>query len=241
MKLAIAAILALCAPSVCFGLIGNGWRFTTAPIDGLNDVTFPFNIANAPHQRGYYFAQQFNFKNVVRVGYTGLQPRVDFEGNSVIRGIFSSFQEGTTVAHPNCRLGANGGAGVSCSVEIIGDYSHTYNLVVENIGGTTWRGRLVDDETDDSVVIGAWTLPEGSGKIVNGQVGFVDYFIWSGNPAYTCDSAPFTEATFYNPTTTTIGASGGKVTRVYEYGRCEGKVRFSWVKLPEGYDVKVGF
>ncbi|KAK3831107.1 MAG: hypothetical protein J3R72DRAFT_455243 [Linnemannia gamsii] len=234
MKLTIAAILAPCAPSVCFGLIGSGWRFTTAPVDGLSDITFPFKIANAPHQRGYYFAQQFNSKNVVRVGYTGLQPQVDFEGNS-------SFQEGTTVAHPNCRPGVNGGTGVSCSVEIIGDYSHTYNLVVENIGGTTWRGRLVDGEIDDSVVVDAWTLPEGSGKIVNGQVGFVEYFIWNGHPSYTCESTPFTEATFMNPTTTTIGASGGKVTRVYEFDRCEGKVGFSPKKVPEGYDIKVSF
>ncbi|KAG0272712.1 hypothetical protein BGZ95_011499, partial [Linnemannia exigua] len=240
MKFTIAAILALCVPSLCLadGIIGSGWRFSTAPADGLNDITFPFNIANAPHARGYYFAQQFNFKNVVRAGYTGLQPRVDFNGKSIVRGIFSSFQGGATTNHPNCHLGANTSPGVSCAVEVYGSYNHTYNLVVENIGGTAWRGSMVDDETDESVVIGEWTLPEGSGKLVNGQVGFVDYFLWSSKTPYTCDSAPFTQATFYHPTSNTSGASGGRITRVYEYGRCEGKVGFSSMKVPEGFDIK---
>lgn len=43
----------------------------------MNDITFSLNIANVPHKGGFYFAQQFNFKNVSRVGYTGLQPRPD--------------------------------------------------------------------------------------------------------------------------------------------------------------------
>ncbi|KAF9083218.1 hypothetical protein BGX29_009824 [Mortierella sp. GBA35] len=241
MKLTAAAVLASCAPSLGFALVGNEWKFDSAPSGGLNDVTFPFNIANAPHQMGFYFAQQFNFKNVAEVGYTGLQPRSDSNGNSVVHAAFSSFQDGTTSDHPNCSDGADGGPGVSCFVDINGDYSHTYNLVVENTSGTTWRGTLVDSVTGDSTVVGEWTLPYGSGKLVNGQVGFVEYYIWNGQPSHTCNSLPFTEATFYNPTSKTSGASGGKITSVYEYGDCVSKAGYSTTTVSGGYDIKVGF
>ncbi|KAG0033534.1 hypothetical protein BGZ82_006075 [Podila clonocystis] len=171
-----AASLALCAPSLAFALIGNDWAFDKAPSDGPSDITFSFNMAKAPHKSGFYFAQQFNFHNVAKVGYTGLQPREDKNGASIVHAAFSSFQGGTTTKHPNCYVGADGGPGVSCAVDYAGDYSHTYNLVVENTEGTTWRGTLVDTVTRTSTVVGEWTLPSGAGKIVNGQFGFVEYY-----------------------------------------------------------------
>ncbi|KAI1305588.1 hypothetical protein EDD11_004902 [Mortierella claussenii] len=241
MKLTAIAILASCVPSLGFALVGNGWKFQNAPSDGLSDVTFPFNIAKAPHKSGFYFAQQFNFKNVTEVGYTGLQPRPGANGKNVIHAAFSSFQGGTTSNHRNCRTGADGGPGVSCAVDINGDYSHTYNLVVKNTRGTTWRGTLVDTMTRKSTVVGEWTLPSGAGKIVNGQVGFVEYYIWNGQPSHTCNSLPFTRATFYNPTSKTKGARGGQITSVYEYGDCVGKAGYSVKKMSKGYDIKVGF
>ncbi|KAG0323368.1 hypothetical protein BGZ99_002785 [Dissophora globulifera] len=239
---AAAAVLASCVPSLASALVGNYWWFDESPSDGLNDITFPFNIANAPHKRGFYFAQQFDFDNVKNGSYTGLQPRPDSNGKSVIRAVFSSFEGGTTTAHPNCHYGADNGPGASCAVEINGDYSHTYNLVTENIGGTAWRGTLVDTVTGTSTVIGEWTLPQGSGKIlVDAQSGFVEYFIWNGQPSHTCKSLPFTEATFYNPTSKTPGASGGEVAMVHEYGDCIGRAGYSLTEVPGGYDIKVGF
>ncbi|KAG0306752.1 hypothetical protein BGZ98_001760 [Dissophora globulifera] len=241
MKLTAAVVLASWVPSLGFGLVGNGWKFDSAPSSGLSDVTFPFNIANAPHKSGFYFAQQFNFKNGANVGYTGLQPRPDSNGNSVIHAAFSSFQSGTTSSHPNCSNGADGGPGVSCAVDINGDYNHTYNLVVENTIGTTWRGTLVDTMTGGSTVVGEWTLPQGAGRIINGQLGFVEYYTWNGQPSHTCDSLPFTEATFYSPTSKTSGASGGRITYVYEYGDCVGQAGYSVTKVSGAYDIKVGF
>jgi hypothetical protein len=241
MKITIAAVLAACAPSVAFGLVGNNWSFRKTPAQGLNDITFPFNIAKAPHQSGYYYAQQFNFLNVENVGYTGLQPRPNAKGHQIVHAAFSSFQSGTTSKHPNCSNGADGGAGVSCAVEINGDYSHTYNLVVENTKGTTWRGSLGDTKTKKSTVVGEWTLPSGSGKIVGNQVGFVEYYPWNSQASHTCGSLPWTESVFYNPTTKTKGASGGAVTSVYEYGDCIGKAGYKLRKVSGGYDITVGF
>ncbi|KAG0302855.1 hypothetical protein BGZ98_007176 [Dissophora globulifera] len=235
------AVLTSCVPLLAFALVENRWKFDQAPSSGLSDVTFPFNIANAPHKRGFYFAQVFYFKNVTKGAYTGLQPRPDSNGNSIVRAVFSSFQGGTITNHPNCHYGADNGPGASCTLEINGDYSHTYNLAVENTNGTTWRGTLVDTVTGTSTVVGEWTLPQGAGKIINGNVGFVEYFIWNGQPSHTCDSLPFTEATFYHPTSKTPGTSGGKVTYVHENGDCTGKAQYSLTEVPGGYDVKIGF
>ncbi|KAI1501793.1 hypothetical protein F5X99DRAFT_418368 [Biscogniauxia marginata] len=236
-----AAVLASCGPTLSFALVGLDWSFDTTPSGGLNDVTFPMNIAHAPHESGFYFAQQFNFENVENVGYTGLQPREDSSGNSIVHAAFSSFQGGTTTGHPNCHDGADGGSGVSCAVDIHGDYSHTYNCVVENTGGTTWRGTLVDTVTGESNVIGEWTLPSGSGKLKGSQLGFVEYYPWNGQPSHTCDSLPKTEVTFYYPTTKTSGAGYGKIPDVYEYGDCVGKAGYSSSQGSSSWTIEVGF
>lgn len=101
-------------------------------------------------------------RNVTERGYTGLQPREDLNGTSIIHAVLSSFQGGTATKHRNCHYGANGSPGVSCSVEIKGDYNHTYNLVVENTNGMTWRGILVHTMTSNSTIIGEW-LPDSWG------------------------------------------------------------------------------
>ncbi|KAG0284639.1 hypothetical protein BGZ96_011027 [Linnemannia gamsii] len=238
---AAAAILVTCVPSLALALVGNEWKFTKAPEAGLADITFPFNMAKAPHKSGFYFAQQFNFHGIKDVGYTGLQPREDENGKSVVHAAFSSFQAGATTKHRNCHTGADGGPGVSCAIDIKDDYSNTYNITVENIRDTTWRGTLINTVTKKADVIGEWTLPKGAGKIVNGQLGFVEYYTWNGQPSHTCDSLPYTQAVFYDPTSKTKGAEGGKITKVYEYGDCVGKAGYVVKKGTNNYDIKVGF
>ncbi|KJZ70082.1 hypothetical protein HIM_10522 [Hirsutella minnesotensis 3608] len=238
-------ILASYVPSLALALVGDDWRFDNAPADGLNDITFPINIANAPHQTGFYFAQQYEFEGVKDGSYCGLQPREDKNGQSIIHGVFSAFENGTTSSHPNCHNGADGGPGVSCAVDIVGDYSHTYNIYIENAGGTTWRGILIDTETDQGTVIGEYTLPAGSGKILNGDGGFVEYYPWNGEDGHPCDTLPRTEVTFGDPSSQTEGAFGGRITSVYEYADkemdCVGRVGFSTSETSLGQNIQVGF
>ena len=241
MKLTIATLLAFSAPSLAWALIGNDWSFSRAPSDGLDDVTFPFNMAHAPHNSGFYFAQEYAFHNVKELAYCGVQPRPDKNGKSIVHGVFSTFQGGSTTNHKNCSLGADGGVGVSCSVEVPGDYNHTYNVEVKNIGGTSWRGTLIDAVTGSPTVIGEWTLPAGAGKLLDHYIGFVEYYTWNGQSSHTCNSLPKTEVTFFDPTSKTKGASGGKVTSVYEYGDCIGKAGYSATTVTGGYDIKCGF
>ncbi|KAG0323812.1 hypothetical protein BG000_002454, partial [Podila horticola] len=48
-------------------------------------------------------------------------------------------------------------------------------------------------------------------------------------------------AKFYNPKSKTKGSSGGEITKVYEYGDCVGKVKFSATKLSNNQNIQVGY
>ncbi|PLB44979.1 hypothetical protein P170DRAFT_458585 [Aspergillus steynii IBT 23096] len=228
-------------PSLAHALVGLDWTVTGAPSTGLRDITFPISIAHAPHETGFYFAQQYGFHGLSDIGYTGLQPRPDNSGASIIHAVFSSFVPGSTSSDENCSDGADGGEGVSCSVEIAASYERVYHLVVENKDGTTtWTGTLVDVQGGNSTRIGEYTLPEGAGGIKDSQVGFVEYYPWNGQPSHTCDSLPATNASFGDPSSSAEGVKGS-VGKPYEYGDCVGKAGFEVEETDDGYEVSVGF
>ncbi|KAF5238893.1 hypothetical protein FANTH_10136 [Fusarium anthophilum] len=241
MKLS-ATILALHLPSLGLASVYNNWAFSNIPSAGLGDITFPISMKGAPRKSGYYFAQQFNFHGIDRVGYTGLQPRPDNRRRQVVHAAFSSFQNGTTTNHRNCHPGADGGPGVSCALDLLGDYSHLCTITVENTGDTTWKGTLLDTVTGQSHVIGEWTLPSSAGKMLNGQAGFVEYYNWNdGTTNHDCSTQPFTQVFFGNPTSKTKGASGGKITSVYEAGECVMKLNLKATQTGKGYQIQAGF
>lgn len=220
-------------------LVGLSWSISNVPSTGLKDITFPISMPNAPHISGFYFAQQFNFNGQSDVGYTGLQPRPDDSSSPVIHAVFSSFINGTTSSDSNCSDGADGGAGVSCAVEVDTTYADGYLLRIANTAGTTWSGTLVDAVSGDETHIGSYTLPEDSAGIEGSQVGFVEYYPWNSVASHSCDELPKTEVTFGNPTTS--GGEQGSVEKPYEYGDCVGEAGFKTVQTDGGYQVTVGF
>ncbi|KAJ4150759.1 hypothetical protein LMH87_011494 [Akanthomyces muscarius] len=226
--------------------VGLSWSFPDAeqPQNGLNDVTFPFDLSKAPHEDGFYFAQQFFFNGVESGAYTGLQPRPDNSSGSVIHAVFSSFIKGTTFNSSLCYAGADGGDGVSCAVQFTGDYSHEYDCVVETTDeGSTWRGTVVDAVSGESHAMGEWTLPKKAAGIQTQGAGFVEYYIYPRDSAGNeiCDALPLTEISFFSPSSNTSGANEGTLGQPYEYGVCEGKSAFSTQQITDGYCVKTGF
>ncbi|CAI7609851.1 unnamed protein product [Penicillium pancosmium] len=200
-------------------LVGISWKVSNTPSDGLKDISFPIAMPNAAHKSGYYYAQQFSFTGQSDVGYTGLQPREDKSSGSVVHAAFSSFVAGTTSSDPNCSDGADGGAGVSCAVDVSATYAHGYVLRVKNTQGTTWTGTMVDAVDGTETHIGSYTLPSGSGGIQGSQVGFVEYYPWNSG-THTCDQLPKTDVTFGVPTSS---GGTGELGAAYEYGDCVGK------------------
>ncbi|KLP21203.1 uncharacterized protein LW94_9390 [Fusarium fujikuroi] len=238
-----AAVVALNLPSLGLASVYNTWKFNKFSSAGIDDITFPMKMQGTPREEGLYFAQQFGWKGINDIGYIGLQPRPDKNGKQVIHAAFSSFQKGTTSTHKHCTAGADGGAGLSCAINIFGDYSHLYHLTVKHIGGTRWRGVLTDTVTGTSNVIGEYTLPSSARKMTNGQDGFFEYYEWNtdGIKHHNCRSQPFGQVFIGDPTTKTSGASGGKITRIYQDGECVNKLNLKATRFAHGYQIQAGF
>lgn len=233
-------------PSLVSANIGISWSIADVPSSGLKDITFPIAMPNVKHETGLYFAQQYGFVGADSVGYTGLQPRPDGPSGSVVHAVFSSFIAGTTSTDTEyCSDGADGGAGVSCAVEITAPYSHTYNLVVENTHGTTWTGTLVDAVLGNSTHIGTYTLPAGTGGIQSSQVGFLEYYLFNvanADKNGECGTMPRADVTFGPPTTTTSDSGVGELGEPWAYGGCEEESNFKSTPVEGGaYRVTVGF
>ncbi|KAF9150620.1 hypothetical protein DFQ26_001517, partial [Actinomortierella ambigua] len=220
------------------------WKFDNAPVDGLLDVTFPLHIVDSRHQQGYLYMYQFTFSGTTDTSVFNIQPLADKDGNSRFNVQFQTLQEGTTTTNANCAVKTGGNAsGVLCHVLINGDYTHPYNLVVENAGGTTWRGTLIDTQDNVATLIGEWTLPSFAGNINADYEQFVnvEYLPWRLKPAHECNTLPQMEVQLFNPTSTTAGASGGKVNFASWTDDCDAEmVNFSSTNVPGGLDFKVG-
>jgi hypothetical protein len=207
------------------------------PKDDVTHVTFPMNIANAPHERGYYFSQYYILTGQDKGNYIGLLPRPDAgPGMSVIRAAFSTFVPGSTTNDDDyCSPGADGGPGISCAVDFDGTYAHTYNLEVRNTQGTTWNGTAVDTATGRRIHIGSYTLPAGTGTTLQWHTGFVEYFV-STPP---CSDLPYTSVVFGVPTT---DAGVGSLRDPTEQGACAGKDNFQFKRTAEnGIEISAGF
>ncbi|KAG0310272.1 hypothetical protein BGZ99_000546 [Dissophora globulifera] len=244
MKIAAAvAILVSCMPALGFAQQhASGWTFPKFPVDGLSDITFPFGFSVAPRQSGYHFTQQFTFQNVSNIQFAsaGIQPRADVGGKPTLLATFESFIPGTTTTNANCR-GGNGITGITCALQVTANYADRYSVVVVNTQGTTWRGSLLDNVTNKSTVIGDWTLPKGTGKIVNGGAGYVDYYPWNNNENVVCNTLPFTEVSFYGPVSTNKAAIGGTYRVLRPVGQCVNQVQLAVTTKTTSFRVKLGF
>ncbi|KAJ7030531.1 hypothetical protein C8F04DRAFT_1367132 [Mycena alexandri] len=204
--LSVASVISLLPTAKA--LVGSSWTVTNVPSTGLTDITFPLTIVEADHISGYYFAQQFAFINSGGVGYTG-----------------------STTTDSNCAAGADGGPGVSCSVEWNGVYGRTYDLEVKRNGSSVWVGTAIGTVTGARVHIGSYTLPAGVGGIQSRQAGFVEWYPWNGGePPNHCARLPYQKTLFGHPYTTHLGSVGTQ-SLAYEYGDCVGQVAFKKKRL----------
>ncbi|WP_199100067.1 hypothetical protein [Dyella sp. ASV21] len=235
---ALLTIAPVASASQIFG--GNAffdWQIVSAPLSGLSDITFPETFgALTQRTSGTYVAYQFNFKGQPDVGYIGIQPRPDKNGRAKLHAAFSSFISGTmSTDAEHCTNGAEGGPGVSCSVEFDAVYGHTYALKVSRVSADTWTGTVTDTVTGATTRIGTYALPPGSGLLKPTQTGFLDYYSASSS---SCDSMQKIDVQLGLPTTST--GLMGKMGVPYEYGACAGKAGFSAKALPGGYRIQRG-
>lgn len=238
-----ASLFLACAPSAALALVGCSWRFENASVGGLDDLSFSFYFGNAPQETGYFYGQQFNFEHLKpeELSYAGFQPREKRRGKSIIYASFSSFAPGTVTTHRNCFY--QGGPGVNCGVEVEVEYCHIYKITIRRQGSRKWVGTLFDEVTGNDTEIGQWTSPERAGRLLGSMPNgcFVEYLPWNDGRDHKCQSLPASQATFYNPTTSTRGAGLGWMPSVWEYGDCGGKTQFSSRLIQKGgWNISVG-
>ncbi|KAK2601521.1 hypothetical protein QQS21_004906 [Conoideocrella luteorostrata] len=220
------------------------WDIENVPESGLKDIIFPMSMRDSIHQEGWYFAQDFFFGGTPgALAYIGLQPRRDNTSGPVIHAAFSSFAKGTKANDPNCKDGADGGPGVSCAVDIIGDYTHLHDLKVNNTGGTTWSGTLIDTLTKHETHIGSWTLPAHNTGLKGPWVGFVEWWPFNnpGGKDPACHQLNKTSVLFGIPRTSSSGAGPGNLGDAYEVSKCKGKQNFHSRRVGDSVEVTVGF
>ncbi|KAJ5115925.1 hypothetical protein N7456_000273 [Penicillium angulare] len=223
---------------------GIEWIISKTPSTGLKDITFPISLQNAPHEQGWFFAQQFKFngryQRINDVGYAGLQPLKDSGSSPVIRAVFASFIDGTTTNDKNCAELVDGRQGISCSVDIKATYSNKQLIQIHNTDGTTWVATLIDSVTKARSPIGSWKLPDGAEGIQGSEIGFAEYYPLSNGDHKTCSQIPKTEVVFGNPYNFQDGLMG-IVSRPYQIGECYGTSNFQTVKTDDGYKITDGF
>lgn len=220
------------------GNVAIGWSIPNVPATGITNITFPITVGTATVRAdGTYFAQQFIFTNAPDVGYTGLQPRPDSNGHQMLHAAFSSFNAGTTSTDPNCRGGADGGAGESCSADFAGVYGDTYDLTVTRTGADTWTGTATDAVTGVANHVGTYTLPTGSGDLKGWQVGFVEYYL--GSPS--CSQLPRIDVVFGGPSTTDAGGLTGTSSAEHEYSQCIGQADYAAAPVGSGTHITRGW
>ncbi|MEY9886533.1 hypothetical protein ABIA31_000159 [Catenulispora sp. MAP5-51] len=235
--------LTLCGTTPAWADVAGGnvllsWSLPGVPSGGVANITFPMTVNEATrHADGTYFAAQFNFTNAPDVGYMGLQPRPDANGQERLHAAFSSFNAGTTSDDPQCSNGADGGAGVSCATEFDAVYGDVYDLTVTQTGPDTWTGTATDTATGASAHIGTYTLPSGSGGLAGSQVGFTEDYL--GVPS--CAQSPRIDVVFGDPTSTDAGGLTGTMQADYEYNGCLGQADYQAANSSDGAHVTRGF
>jgi hypothetical protein len=176
--LAGTALPAWADPNISYQLASPGAQ-------GYDRVEFPITVLAAPFTgANYYFALQSNFVRDVLPNtpgaamYIGLQPRE--AGRNLV--IFSTFGSGTTALSSNCRAGADGGSGTSCSLRYEWKLNTPYLLsMVKDAAQSTaassvWAGYIKNLTTLDSIEIGRFAVPAARLGLNSQPYHFNEYF-----------------------------------------------------------------
>ncbi|EFY84280.1 hypothetical protein J3458_021451 [Metarhizium acridum] len=236
------ALIPLLKAAGAVQMVHLGWEAANVPASGLQDVTFPMAMPKAPHESGYYFEQAVSFQNVPSgypntVIYTGLQPRPDQNGQSIVHATYSSFFPNSTTTDANCHPGADNGPGVSCAIDVQASYDDTYHLQI-NVTKQTYNGTLVNQRTKQAWHMGSFDLPDGVSGMQGGYwVGFVEYYYTGLGD---CSKYPYTAATFGTPLTSAAGVEMS-LTAPWKDGSCGSDMPWSVTStVPGTYEITVG-
>jgi hypothetical protein len=179
------------------GAANVSWTYPDAPADGLDAMRItmsPESYADSD-QNFVYWAYDSRFMSG-ETYYMGLQPNGEFRKTA----LFSIFGPGTSSSNPNCKAGADNGAGTSCHIhyawELHRNYQFTVVLLTKTANTTTWEGSVTDLVTQVRTVIGDITVPSSRGFLrPDYAVTFVELY----KRSVPCSSQPGSEILFLRP------------------------------------------
>lgn len=164
-----------------------GWSLNDAPSTGVSELHFPMSFTLTPDKSGLYFAYYTTLTGGSRP-YTGFQPKPPrIAGKHTFQSIFSAFNNTAKTEDSNCVYGADGGHGVSCSIQFDAELGHFYsNRLTVTPGDNNlynYSGDVYDDSTNEKIAhIGSFTMPLNGGaglfKVKDG--GFIEAYYPSG-------------------------------------------------------------
>ncbi|WP_175693310.1 DUF3472 domain-containing protein [Burkholderia ambifaria] len=157
---------------------------TTTPNGGFDRLTWDITPEVVPTNinASYYWATQVWSEHGSHPIYTGIQPRT--QSTNVV--IFSAFGAGTTPLSANCRGGADGGSGASCSIGYAWKTGHAYRLQIVHAqadradGRSTIEGFVTDVATGVTTPTGSIAVPADWGGLSNGASVFDEFFPFNG-------------------------------------------------------------
>lgn len=175
---------------------------------GISELRFPMSFSVTPDKAGVYFAyyitlQSYHIDQFARP-YTGFQPVAPrIAGEHTFKAIFSSFDHGAEPKDNHCGYGADGGPGVSCSVEFEAKLNRFYSIRLtaatkDEDNFYYYSGDVYDDSTNQQVAhIGSFTIPlsSGAGLFTKEDDGFIEPYL-SGACSQTI-SAKYGQVTGY--------------------------------------------
>jgi hypothetical protein len=218
----------------------------SVPNNDVARVTFPVNIANAPHEHAYRFSHAFGFQGQPGQPEAyitiGLLPQPDAgPGISVIRATFQSTFYADPDFPPHDEDNCNShDFGVDWVVNCQGPYENTYHLEVRHTGGTTWNGTVINTVTNRRIHIGSITIPFYTGTVPTVRASFVELDdLEPQRPWPGCDQLPHSSVVLGVPMTN-IGE--GEWRGNPEEDACEDEDNFfNFQRTPDEIEINLGF
>ncbi|EJT45376.1 hypothetical protein A1Q1_06139 [Trichosporon asahii var. asahii CBS 2479] len=149
---------------------------------GYEKISAKFYVdPSSTWKTGYYASTQASFAGH-DVQYFGIQPR---EGQYSGHLTYSVFGKGSSVGDPaRCSGGADGGAGVSCSLDGInlnkGEWYEIVSAVVEHGDkGRRWNGTLIDSQGKQTYIASFWT-DDSYGPLSGDGAQWLEWYYFNG-------------------------------------------------------------
>lgn len=184
MLLSLLSSLLLFHPAQA-GSPSGAYTIANRRADGYDKITSRFYInPNSTWAEGYYAANQVDFQ-FHDVQYFGLQPRSGIFATATGHVTYSVFGNGSSIGDPNrCFQGADGDAGVSCSLEIDlnkGEWYTIESAVVETGAlGRRWNGTLIDGYGRRTYIASFWT-DDTYGQLKGTGMQWLEWYKFNGD------------------------------------------------------------